>query len=118
MVLPDSLTKIEANAFHQCSKLERVSLPKSLIRIGDCAFKGCSLLSRFELPESVHIAENAFEGCPHWLDVEKELTKTFGVPGGAVSIALLLVNLQDLASELVEEQGWRVCIAKHEHVKS
>lgn len=43
--LPNSVNKIEYDAFKECSALEYVYLPSALTDIGDSAFEGCSALS-------------------------------------------------------------------------
>ena len=45
MVLPASLTTIEANAFSGCISLECVTIPANVTNIGSYAFEGCVALN-------------------------------------------------------------------------
>lgn len=63
IVIPDSVTKIGANAFAGCSKLQRIELP-AVTELGDCAFRNCSALTEITIPASVRsIGKEAFAEC-------------------------------------------------------
>lgn len=51
VLLPNSLTRIEARAFEGCSELHRINFPSSLRSIGEDAFRECTDLC------SVHFAD-------------------------------------------------------------
>ncbi len=68
-VIPEEIdglpvTKIDSNAFENCSKLVGVIVPESVKNIGLYAFSGCTALSDVTLPESVTaISAHMFAGC-------------------------------------------------------
>ena len=45
VIIPNTVTEIEYNAFYECKALESVFLPNSLEKIGSAAFYGCSNLT-------------------------------------------------------------------------
>lgn len=62
--LPDTLSKIGANAFEGCHSLSSFVVPASVREIGTGAFIGCSSLASVTLPASLErIEEAAFEQC-------------------------------------------------------
>ncbi len=62
-VIPNSVTKIDTNAFNDCS-LTSINIPNSVTTIGGSAFRDCPLTS-INIPNSVtSIGSNAFGGCP------------------------------------------------------
>ena len=64
IVIPNTVTNIDTNAFEGCSNLQSVTLSTNLIAIGSSAFKGCASLESISIPNSVtHIDSSAFEGC-------------------------------------------------------
>ena len=61
VVLPDGLTEIPDEAFHNCSVLEHINIPKSIKRIEKKAFEYCENLTPFEFHEGLEtIGERAF----------------------------------------------------------
>ena len=63
IVLPDSITLIERNAFRECDMTE-ISLPEGLLYIGWGAFLHCENLKSITIPDSVALMEeNVFMGC-------------------------------------------------------
>ena len=64
VVLPDSVTKIEANAFSGCSALTEITLSENIRTVGDYAFSGCSALKSISFSVNIKtISQNAFNGC-------------------------------------------------------
>lgn len=64
LVLPDSVTAIDKEAFRNCSALESVTFGAGLNSIGVSAFEGCGKLTSAELPDSVtSIGGGAFKNC-------------------------------------------------------
>lgn len=51
--IPDSVTQIEADVFHDCKNLASVKLPSNLESIGFLAFASCASLTGLELPDSL-----------------------------------------------------------------
>ena len=64
MVIPNTVTKIGANAFQGQGNLTSVTLPTSLVEIGGAAFSGCRALTSISLPASIRtIGVAAFRYC-------------------------------------------------------
>ena len=64
VILPNSMTEINADAFCSASKLERVVLPTMLEKIGSEAFFDCSVLKEIQFPESLdQLGYRAFYDC-------------------------------------------------------
>ncbi len=62
--IPNTVVKIEDNAFKNCSTLVNVTIPNSVTYIGSSAFYGCSGLTSVTIPNSVtSIGEMAFYNC-------------------------------------------------------
>ena len=62
VVIPDTVTEIEDNAFVQCTNLKNVTLSKNLKKIGKYAFFGCPV-TKMTIPDSVEeIGGGAFYG--------------------------------------------------------
>ena len=62
--LPDSITKIGAEAFQYCIALTTVTMPISLTSIGEGAFMECTALTTVTFPASIgSIGAGAFYGC-------------------------------------------------------
>ncbi len=65
VILPDSVTRIEAGAFSTCEDLEYVYIPDGVTYIGRNAFFTCDELAYVRVPDSVkEIGKNAFDRCP------------------------------------------------------
>ncbi len=64
VVLPDTISRIEKNAFYGCAALTEIDIPDGTKYIGNAAFRGCSSLKEITVPDSVTKIENdAFYGC-------------------------------------------------------
>lgn len=62
--LPDTITKIDDEAFNMCTNLSYINLPEGLTIIGASAFSECYKLNNITLPSSLKfIKKNAFTGC-------------------------------------------------------
>ena len=63
-VIPQSVTKIGADAFSGCDLLTEINLPSNITDIGMNAFYGCSKLTSINIPDSITtIEEGVFYGC-------------------------------------------------------
>ena len=66
IVIPASVTKINANVFYQYKYIEKVTFEQGslLQEIGENAFKECTALKTIELPEGLQIIGiEAYRGC-------------------------------------------------------
>lgn len=64
IIIPESVTKIDVMAFANCINLKEVVLPNSLVNIGDHVFWRCVNLRKVEIPKSVEdIGEGVLTGC-------------------------------------------------------
>ncbi|MDD6644769.1 MAG: leucine-rich repeat domain-containing protein [Oscillospiraceae bacterium] len=65
IILPKALTKIEDNAFASCKKLKEITIPKKVQTIRWCAFANCRKLSKikFESDNKVYIEFGIFQNC-------------------------------------------------------
>lgn len=69
------MTRIEENAFRDCSSLTSITLTEGLKSIGYCAFRGCVSLTSIKIPNSVAEFEcflgysSTFEGCSNLTSV-------------------------------------------------
>lgn len=62
--LPDSITRIGAEAFRQCTNLKNVILPKGLRFLDEASFYYCESLEKINIPGSVkRISNQAFLAC-------------------------------------------------------
>ena len=64
ITISEGITKIDAGAFANMTKLKRVKLAKSISEIGDKAFENCSSLVSVVLPENTKtVGNDIFIGC-------------------------------------------------------
>jgi hypothetical protein len=62
VIIPESVTKIEGNAFYDCEGLTEFIAPPNLLNIGKEVFNGCINLSKVEFNEGLkHISYYAFK---------------------------------------------------------
>ena len=61
-MIPDSVTRIERDAFRNASALSEVRLSGSLTYLGGQAFDGCENLTEIEIPASLEEADYYFGG--------------------------------------------------------
>ena len=62
IVIPDSVTVIEENAFSGCSSLQSIVIPNSVTKIGLMAFRSCTSLQSIVIHDSVTEIEFAAFG--------------------------------------------------------
>jgi len=71
VTLPETIVKIEDNAFGNCNLLSEINFPNSLKEIGGYAFKGCKFPERLVIPNTVSkVGSSAFYGCSNIKEVE------------------------------------------------
>ena len=68
--MPPSMTKIGANAFQGCDRLEKLTIPENVTMIDCGAFHSCERLGSMTIPASVaKIGPNAFDNCGELTEV-------------------------------------------------
>lgn len=93
---------IGKNAFKDCRQVEKVELPESLVKINDEAFRACTSLREIIIPESTKIiGNNAFRDCTKLkkLSIKNELIK-IGERAFENCSSLVEVDLPDGLREL------------------
>ena len=70
VTMPDSVVKIDKEAFEKCTKLKTVEFSKNLEEIGYEAFARCKGLKALDLPDTLRtVGGGAFGGCEKLSDV-------------------------------------------------
>ena len=102
--VPDTVEKIEAEAFAYNDSIKRVTLGDGVEVIGAKAFSGCMNLESVTIPDSVEIIENAaFSACPSLRTVSVGTgLKSLGNGAFAGDYSLQKVDFDD-------ENPWFVC---------
>lgn len=71
IVIPDTVTIVEAQGFYNCTNLQNVTLSNKMTTIGNSAFEGCEELPAIVTPDSVtYISKFAFADCIALTDVK------------------------------------------------
>lgn len=131
IIIPDSVTSIDAGRFKNCSELTGVLLPDGLITIGATAFQNCKNLVSINIPaDIVNIGDYAFSGCSkitvnengisyvgNWaVSCDENLTEavfkegTIGILGSAFSDCVNLESISIPASVLyIKEYTFADC---------
>lgn len=64
ITLPNSVTKIDNNAFTNCTALTTIDLGTGLVTVADYAFQKCAELTEITFPDATEtIGQNSFAGC-------------------------------------------------------
>lgn len=83
--LPDSITKIDIEAFCATRKLKTVKLGNNIEELAYRAFHDCHALESIVLPESIRIIkEDAFDSCVN--------LKTINIPGNATNLGISIFS--------------------------
>ena len=73
VTIPNTVTTISVDAFMDCSSLVSVTIPNQVSSIDFAAFAFCSQLTSINIPESVvSISGNAFSGCVGLTEIKVE----------------------------------------------
>lgn len=83
--LPDSITKIDIEAFCATRKLKTVKLGNNIEELAYRAFHDCHALESIVLPESIRIIkEDAFDSCVN--------LKTINIPGNVTNLGISIFS--------------------------
>lgn len=70
IVIPENITRIEAETFYDCNSIFEVIIPDGVTTIGAKAFYNCSTLYNMTLPNSItSIGNYAFANCYNWTNI-------------------------------------------------
>ena len=73
VVLPNSVTKIPAYTFQNCTQITSITIPNTVTSVGKYAFNGCTKLNDITIPISVNKIESyAFSDCVNLKSIEIE----------------------------------------------
>ena len=76
--IPDSVTRINSNAFENCDKLTYIIIPDSVTHIGTYAFSHCDGLTSMLIPSSVTtVGESIFRSCSNLASVAIEMNVAY-----------------------------------------
>lgn len=105
IIVPDSITSINRNAFYRCTSLTSVTFTEKsqLTSIEDWVFAGCTSLTSVEIPEGVtSIGGHAFSECTSLISMT--------IPASVTSIeAYAFYGCTSLASiEFADKNNWYV----------
>lgn len=68
--VPNGVTELEDDLFHECNNLKELLLPQGLLIIGDYAIRFCSGLETLDIPQTVHtIGQCAISYCESLLEL-------------------------------------------------
>lgn len=82
VILGDSVTEIDDDAFRGCTSLHEIVIPNSVTKIGDDAFMNCTSLYEIVIPNSVtEIGNGAFYGCKSLEEIVIPNSVTYIGPG-------------------------------------
>ncbi|MFR8835119.1 leucine-rich repeat protein [Bacteroides nordii] len=80
IILPNSITAIEENAFRQCMRLSKVTIPESVTYLGGAIFFECISLKSVTLPKNItYIPGYTFQECDlHSIEIPESVTEIGG----------------------------------------
>ena len=92
VLLPSTVTEVDASAFNGCSKLKEINIPNAT-SIGERAFNSCSSLTSVSLPAATTIGSYAFYSCSSLTSVSLPAATTIGSSAFSSCGSLTSVNL-------------------------
>lgn len=116
LVLPNNVTKINANALCDCESLTSVTICDGVTSIGNEAFSGCESLTSITIPDSVlRIGNEAFSWCDSLTSVTFDDTSAWyytsnsnHTGGTAIDVKDTLVNANNLTSLHTAEYWYKL----------
>ena len=108
LVIPDSVTEIKDDAFHNCDSLTSVTIGNSVTSIGSSAFWRCTGLTSVTIGNGVtSIGSGAFSGCVSLVEVinKSSLTLTKGSASNGY-VAYHALEIHNGESKIVNKNGY------------
>ncbi len=98
VILPETITNIDANAFYSCPNLVEVVMPTTGAgyTISSGAFNGCSNLSTIDLTKAISVGQNAFRDCTSLVSVDLASATTIYPDAFNNCSALTTVNIPNV----------------------
>jgi hypothetical protein len=94
----NQLRRIEASAFEDCTRLQRITIPAGVTSIGASAFSGCHALTSITFPAGIeHIGNKALAGCPALSSIKFGATSNALFNGAPASTDTRLALLNRIA---------------------
>ena len=90
VMIPDSVTEIEAYSFNNCTNLSNVTLSKNLESMGSSAFGNCDGLTQIEIPKSLESCDISYGSYGPFRDCDK--LKKVKFEEGTTVIATMLFH--------------------------
>jgi len=90
VMIPDSVTEIEAYSFNNCTNLSNVTLSKNLESMGSSAFGNCDGLTQIEIPKSLESCDISYGSYGPFRDCDK--LKKVKFEEGTTIIATMLFH--------------------------
>lgn len=88
VILPNTLTTIEAGAFNNCDSLTYIQLPSNLAQLGTACFAGCCKLEEIFLPETItSLGSNTKYGFKSFIFGDCANLKKVNMPRGIQTLA-------------------------------
>lgn len=127
LIIPNTITKIDSNAFRYCQKLTKVTLPEGLSVIADDAFGYCESLKEVTIPSSVkEIGRHAFSYCKNLQSVTiSQGVKTIGsyafkgtkikkitIPSSVDSIGYDAFNNKSLSEAIIDDSDGIISVGR------
>ena len=110
ITIPDSVTEIGCSAFEGCSSLEKITIGKSVAKIGNLAFRNCtSLKSIGLLHRLVKVDDDIFDGCTS--------LEAINVPANATAYYTVYLS-EDVHGLIVELPTERLSAAEEAKAKA
>ena len=98
ITIPNSVTDIGSYAFNGCNNLKKITIPDSVTEIRDCTFSRCSRLEKITIPDSIiSIGSDAFEYC-------RSLTEII-IPNSVTQIGYRAFKSCDNLAEIIIPNG-------------
>ena len=80
VVMPNTIKCIESGAFFACTGLTTITIPNSVTNIGNYAFSYCESLTSITIPSSVTvIGSGAFEGSTGFIEIISLIKEPFAI---------------------------------------